>query len=124
MDNEVKNKLLKELKYLVLIFIVMLVFFKLHYNKESMVILIKLAIAHFYLFIIPGYALMLYYFDELEFFERFFIGLGIGYGVQPVLLYLINVVIEVNVLRYNKVISLIMILIGIAIFYSKKFKKN
>ena len=113
-----------EVKYLAAIFVVMLIFFKLHYSKENLIVLLKLALAHFYLFIIPGYCLMLYYFDELEFFERFFIGLGLGYGVQPLLLYVINVMAEINILRYNKIVSVAMIALGLSIFYMAKARKH
>ena len=121
--QETKKTIIKELQYLALIFIVLLVIFKIHYYKESVIILLKLALSHFYLFIIPGYCLMLYYLKELEFYQRFVIGLGIGYGVQPLLLYLINVISEVNILKYNYYVSSAMIIFGIILGYWKIKKK-
>jgi hypothetical protein len=117
MESKTKEQLVSELKHLGLILLVMFIFFKLHYNKESIGVLVKLALAHFFLFIVPGYCLMLYYFERLDFFERFFIGLGLGYGVQPLILYTINVIIEVNILQYNKIVSIGMIILGIGLFY-------
>ncbi len=118
-----KSRMIKELQYLALIFLLLLVIFKIHYYKESISVMLNLTFSHFYLFIIPGYCLMLYYFDKLEFYQRFAIGLGLGYGVQPLTLYLINVTTEVNILKYNYYISGTMIIIGVILGYWKMKKK-
>lgn len=124
-DNirESKKTMIKEVQYLALIFLAMLLIFKIHYYRESLIILLKLVLSHFYLFIIPGYCLMLYYLHELEFYQRFVIGLGLGYGVQPLLLYLINVVSEINILKYNHYVSAGMIVLGIVFGYWKMRKR-
>jgi len=115
-----KEQLVKDLKYLGLIAVVMFVFFKFHYKSESIFILIKLLIAHFYLFILPGYAIMLSFIEKLDFWERFAIALGVGYGVQPLLLYLINTIVKVNILKYNQIVSIALIVIGLLLFFKKK----
>ena len=117
--NEKYKKITGDLKKVLVIALIVLVFFKVHYYKENLLILFKLLIAHILLFILQGYFLMLYYLDELEFSERLIIGLGLGYGVQPLLLYIINVLTEVNILQYNIFVSVGMILVGLAMFYFK-----
>ena len=120
MDEKTRKVLVNDLKNLAIGFLILFVFLRLHYSKENLIVLIKVALAHFMFFIIPGYAMMLDYVDSLDFFERFAIGLGIGYGLQPMILYLINVVIKVNVLAYSEFISGLMVVIGLSLFYFKK----
>ena len=119
LHHETNSTIIGDCKKLLIIAVIVLIFFKVHYYKESIIMLLNLLVSHFYLFILPGYALMLYYIDKLEFSERFVIGLGIGYGVQPLLLYLINTVIEVNILKYNIFVSGAMIIIGILLAKKK-----
>lgn len=119
MNKETTYIFKKDIKNIAIILIVFFIFLKVHYYKESIFVLIKLLLTNAFLFIIPGYCLMLYYLDDLDFVNRFIIGLGLGYGVQPLILYLINVIIEVNILKYNYYVSLMMILVGIFLFYLK-----
>lgn len=121
MKNENKNKsLLNDFKIIAIAFIVMYIFFQIHYYKESPLVLLKTVLAHFYLFIIPGYSVCLVFNDKMNQIERLIIGAGIGYGLQTFLLYLINFIIRRNIMNYNLYVSGALILLGIALFYKKK----
>ena len=67
---EIKNELLLLLAVLGL----MVVVIKIAYYKESAVVVIRAAASLFWLFILPGYALMLYWRQKLNFIERTVIG--------------------------------------------------
>ena len=111
------KKLINESKIVGIAFILFYVLFQIHYHKESMFIVLKAVFAHFYLFIIPGYSLCLIL--KLKQTERFIIALGVGYGLQPFLLYLINFLTQVNIMKYNLYVSAILIILGIVLAYIK-----
>lgn len=67
---EIKDELL----LLLLILAVMIVIIKAAYYKESVILVIRTATALFWLFILPGYALTLYWRQKLDFIERIVIG--------------------------------------------------
>jgi len=102
-----------ELKKIGIIFIIAYIFFQIHYYKESPLVVLRLLLAHFYLFIIPGYCLMLYYFKKIEFIYRFFIGVGLGYALQSLLAFFITLIFNLNLKTYYLVTPIILIIIGI-----------
>lgn len=114
-----KNKLsilLDEFKIIGIAFIFAYVFFQIHYFRENFFVILKVVFAHFYLFIIPGYSICLLFYNKLDRMERLITGIGIGYGLQPFILYLINYFIKVNIMQYNIYVSGAMIIAGIALF--------
>lgn len=118
MESKVK-KLFDEFKIVGIAFVLMYLFFQIHYYKESPLTLIETAFAHFYLFIIPGYSLCLLFYKKINKIERLIIGTGLGYGLQPFILYLINYFVKVNIMNYNIYVSTALTAIGILIFNSQ-----
>src|SRR3989344_266759 len=113
MNHEIRKIILKELKIIGLMFVLFYLMFQIHYYKENLFIILKIAIAHFYLFIIPGYSLCLMFYDKIERLDRLVLGIGVGYGLQPFLLYAINDITRINVMRYNIYVSGALIMIGV-----------
>ena len=111
------KELLKEFNIILILFVIFYLFFQIHYFKESPVVVLKMTIAHFYLFIVPGYALMLFLSEKLNKIVRLIIGLGIGYGVQPLLLYSINIITKTNIMKYNLYLSGLLIILGLVLYY-------
>ncbi len=107
------KQLVDELKKIGILFIVAYAFFQIHYYKESPFTIVRLLVAHFYLFIIPGYCLMLYYLKKIEFPYRVFIGVGLGYALQGILSFLITFLFKINLRSYYLFIPLIIIIIGV-----------
>tara|TARA_Y100000310_G_C20199126_1_gene586045 strand:+ start:201 stop:575 length:375 start_codon:yes stop_codon:yes gene_type:complete len=122
---KIKNIILNDLKLLLIIFIMMFVFFKIYYFNENFFLILKLILSHFYLFLLPGYCLMFYYLKELKFYERFIIGMGLGYGIQPLIVYLIVYIFKVNMLNFNVFVSFFMLFSGLLIgYYKLRGKQN
>ncbi len=119
MKKKIKNLFFEELKIISILSLFLFLFFLSHYYLESLFFIFKLTLAHLFLFILPGYFLILYYIDKISFSERLILGLGIGYGVQPLLLYIINIIIKVNILKFNWLVSFLMILAGFFLFYRR-----
>ena len=123
MKSDVKKAILKELKLIIIAFALFYFFFQIHYYKENVFLVLKMVVAHFYLFIIPGYSICLLFYGKIGQIERLIIGTGVGYGLQPFLLYLINSLIKVKIVEYYIYVSAILILIGILIFYFRTLRK-
>ncbi|MBI2549611.1 hypothetical protein HYV83_00330 [Candidatus Woesearchaeota archaeon] len=64
------GRLRGELKLLAITFFVAAAALKIAYNKESIIEVAKVTAALFWLFVIPGYSLMLHWKDSLGFLER------------------------------------------------------
>lgn len=125
-EQSIKKIIFDEVKILLIAFIIFYAFFQIHYYKESVFVVLKTVIAHFYLFIIPGYSLCWIFYGQIDRIERLILGTGVGYGLQPFLVYLINSIIKVNIGEYYLYVSAAMILLGIGIFIFriKKVNKN
>ena len=80
----IQDSLKKEMVYIVVLLIVEIVLLKIVFNKESLLITLKLALSLFWLFILPGFMLMYLFIDKLNFIERVIAGTVLGmafYGV-------------------------------------------
>ncbi len=117
MKNKLR-RLLDEFKIIGIAFIFTYLFFQIHYFRENFFVILKAVFAHFYLFIVPGYSLCLIFCNKFDRIERLIIGIGIGYALQPFILYLINFIVGINILKYNLFVSGAMIALGAALFYS------
>ena len=95
------------------------IFFKIFYFNESLIIVAKIIIAQTYLFIWPGFVIMLCFKDKISFIYRLLIGIGLGYSLNILITYYVNIIIKVNIGRFYWVIPLIMVIAGIALFLIK-----
>ena len=120
-EVSIMEKVKKELKIIGIIFIIAYIFFQIHYYKENIFTVIRLIIAHFYLFVIPGYFLMLPYIKKISFAYRLFIGAGLGYGAQSLISFMITLVFHMNMKTYYLITPLIFIFIGM--YFSRKVIK-
>lgn len=123
METNLKKHLLDEFKIIALAFVLLYAFFQIHYFKESPLVILKTTIAHFYLFMIPGYSLLLMFYKETSRIERLVLGVGVGYALQSFLLYFISYFLKINMMKYNLLVSAVLILLGIGLF-SRKLKRH
>jgi hypothetical protein len=123
MKSDVRKAILSELKVIIIALVLFYLFFQIHYYKENIFMVVKMVVAHFYLFIIPGYSICLLFYGKIGQIERLIIGVGVGYGLQPFLLYLINELIRVKIGEFYIYVSTILIILGILIFYFRTLRK-
>jgi len=108
----------KELKYVGFLFIIAIIIFKIAFFKESFIILIRNVLSLFWLFVLPGYFLMLYWKEKLEFTERFVIGIVLSAAIIGIFSYYLGL-IGLNIKYHTIVLPLILILIGVIINFRK-----
>ena len=115
--NDKTKELIDEFRIIIPAFAIMYVMFQAHYYNENVITILKAVFAHFYLFIVPGYSMCLIFRKDINRLERLIIGAGVGYGLQPFFLYLINYFVKINIMHYNLYVSALLILAGIGLYY-------
>ena len=119
MDNELALKLRKELTYLGIILIGGIIIFQLLFFRENVITTARTVLSLYWLFILPGFAVMYYWHDKLDFLERLVIGSVLGIAVMGIASYYIGLA-GLHV-KYHLVLPLITI--GISAFFVLE-KKN
>lgn len=120
MNQESLMQMLKEefIKFSAVV-IGLFIFFKIFYLNESMIIVAKIIAAQTYLFILPGFVIMLYFRDNISFIYRLLIGIGLGYSLNTLITYYINIIIKVNIGRFYWIVPLVIVIAGTALFLIK-----
>lgn len=111
-------KLVNELKYLALVFLFLVILFKAVFYKESITIVLKSAWGLFYMFLLPGFFIVYYWHDKLDFIERIIIGFPTSAVIIGVSSYYLGIS-GIHV-KYHVIIPLILILAGLVITIIKK----
>ncbi len=120
--GEQELKLLKkELIYLIIALVSGIFLFKLIFYNETFANLIKFVLSLFWLFVIPGYSMMLYWQKSLDFVERMVIGTALGVGLEGILSYYFGL-FGMHIKFHAIVLPLV--IIGIGAFVFLKFSKK
>jgi len=118
LKKEVFNIIIKEFQYVGFLFLVALIAFKIAFFKENLIVLFRNVLSLFWLFVLPGYFLMLYWKEKLEFVERFIIGIALAAAIIGIFSYYLGL-IGLNIKYHTIVLPLILILFGIIINFRK-----
>ena len=111
----------RELKYIGMIFVLSLIIFKIAFYKENLVVLFRSVLSIFWIFVLAGYFILLYWKEKLSFIERFIIGIVLSAAIIGVFSYYLGL-IGLNIKYHVIVLPLILILLGILINFSKNNK--
>ena len=109
---------LKEMKYLGILFLLALIAFKIAFFRENSIVLLRSVVALFWLFVVPGYFIMLYWKNKLDFIERAVAGIGISAAIIGILSYYISLA-GLNLRFHAIILPLIIILAGVIINLKK-----
>ena len=114
LKKEVFDQIKREFTYIGIIFLMALIFFKIAFFKESIIVLLRIILSLFWLFALPGYFIMFYWKEKLEFLERFIIGIGLSAAIIGIFSYYLGL-IGLNIKYHTILLPIIMIFIGIII---------
>ena len=104
--------------YLGLLFLLALAIFKIAFFKEDLLILLRAVLSLFWLFVIPGYLIMLYWKEKLGFIERFVIGIFVSASVVGISGYYLGLM-GLNIKYHAVVLPIVLITIGILVNFRK-----
>ncbi|MBU90221.1 hypothetical protein CMO94_01660 [Candidatus Woesearchaeota archaeon] len=114
LKKEVFEQVKEELKYIGILFLLVLIIFKIAFFKEEIIVLLRNVLSLFWLFALPGYSIMLYWKEKLGFLERFVIGIVLSTAIIGISSYYLGL-IGLNIKYHTIVLPLVLILIGTAI---------
>lgn len=108
----------KELQYIGLLFLLALVIFKIAFFRESILVLARSVLSLFWLFVLPGYSIMLFWKEKLGFTERFAVGILLSAAVIGVFSYYVGLM-GLNIKYHAVILPLVMVLAGIIINFRR-----
>ena len=111
LKKEVFEQVKKELKYIGILFLLVLIIFKIAFFKEGIIVLLRNVLSLFWLFALPGYFIMLYWKEKLAFTERFVIGIALSASIIGISSYYLGL-IGLNIKYHTIALPLVLILIG------------
>ena len=114
LKKEVFELIKKELQYIGSIFLIVLIIFKIALFKEEIFVLFRTVLSLFWLFVLPGYFILLYWKEKISFMERFFIGIVLSAGIIGILSYYSGIM-GLNIKYHAIILPLVLILVGIVI---------
>ena len=109
----------KELKYMGILFLLVLIIFKIAFYKENLIVLFRNVLSLFWLFALPGYFIMLYWKEKIGFLERFIVGIALSAAIIGIFSYYLGL-IGLNIKYHTILLPLVLILIGIIIINLRK----
>jgi len=119
MKRDLTENIKKELIYLACLFFVIAIAFKIVFYKEGIIVVLRILFALFWIFVLPGYAVMLYWNEKLEFIERFIIGIAISAAVIGSASYYLGL-LGLNIKYHGAILPLVLLCVGAAIAIKKK----
>ena len=114
LKKEAFNDMIRESKYIGILFLLALVIFKIAFYKENFIVLLRSMLSLFWLFVLPGYFIMLYWRENLEFIERFIAGIVLSAAVIGIFSYYIGL-LGLNIRYHAVLLPLVLIFMGIII---------
>ncbi len=118
MKKETFEFVKKEASYIGILFIIAVVMFKIAFYKESFFMLLKIVLSLFWLFLIPGYFIMLFWKERLGFVERAVIGTSFAAAIIGISSYYISLM-GLNLKYHSIALPLLVIFIAIIVNFKK-----
>ncbi|MBS3114036.1 hypothetical protein J4448_02960 [Candidatus Woesearchaeota archaeon] len=87
MKKELFELVKKEFKQVGILFALGLIIFKIVFFNENLIVVFRNVLSLFWLFVLPGYFIMLYWAEKLDFVERLIIGTAVAAGIAGILSY-------------------------------------
>lgn len=116
------QKLKGEGLYLLIAVAAGIVLMKIAFYNESLMSVIRVVLSFFFVFVIPGYSIMLYWIDKLGFAERIIFGTVMGIAVIGASSYYLGL-IGWNVNSQHIALPLMFIALGIALGWKRVNQK-
>jgi len=112
LKKEVFDLMKKESAGVGILFVIFIVLFKLVFFKEDLAVVFRTVLSLFWLFIIPGYIIMLYWREKLGFVERLIIGTALSAALIGISSYYIGL-IGLNIKFHMVILPIALIFIGL-----------
>ena len=119
MKKEVFELVKRELGYIGILFLIVLLIFKIAFFKENFLVLFRNVLALFWLFALPGYVIMLYWREKLEFLERAIVGIALSAAIIGISSYYLGL-LGLNIKYHAVLLPFVIMLLGLIVLLKKK----
>ena len=123
MRKEAFEQMKKELAIISAIFVLTFLAFKAIFLSEDFFIVLRTVAAIFWVLVLPGFAIMLYWREELKFYERLIIGIGVGTALIGLLSYYTGLM-SLHVKYHAILLPLAIILAGFIMAATRKYNPD
>lgn len=119
LDNELK----KEMINIGILFLIAVIILKMVFYKQDTLTVIRIALSLFWLFVIPGFTLMYYWKEKLDFLTRLIAGTILGIAVTGVLGYNLGI-LGINLTIQTIILPVLCIAFGLFLASKKNSNRN
>ena len=123
MRKEAFEQMKNELIIMAVIFILTLLAFKAVFLQENFLVVLRTVTSIFWILIMPGFVIMSYWQEELKFYERLIIGIGVGTVLVGLLSYYAGLA-GLHVKYHAILLPLAIMLAGFIIAVTRKYKPD
>ena len=123
MRKEAFEQMKKELAIISVIFVLTLIAFKIIFLSEDFFVVLRTVTAIFWILVLPGFVIMSYWQEELKFYERLVIGIGVGTALIGLLSYYAGLA-GLHVKYHAILLPLVIILAGFIMAVTRKYKPD
>jgi len=121
-EEKSKEEIIKEVKGLLIVLLVIFIFLKIGFYKDSFLNILIISLGLFWSYILPGYSILAIFKDKVAFVERIFVGFAFSLVLVGVPSYYLGLI---GFSLHNQVYLLpgAVIVIGILIRYYRRDKR-
>ena len=121
MSKEIFNSIKDDLKWIGVLLLLASAIFKIVYFKDNIGVLFRYVISLFWLFVLPGYFIMLHWKEKLDFTERIIIGTALSAAIIGIFSYYIGLK-GLNI-KYHGIFMPIVIVLFSCISIARQLRK-
>ena len=114
MKKELMDKLKKESLSILILFIAIVIMFKILFYKEGFLAVLRTVFALFWVFVLPGFCLMYYWHEQLEFMARLIIGIAVSSAIIGIASYYLGL-LGLNIMYHGIILPAACLVAGFLI---------
>ncbi len=118
LDRELIQKIKGESVYIGILFVISLVMFKILFYKEGFLLVLRLCLSLFWMFVVPGFSLMYYWHEKLGFIERLIVGVALSAALIGIASYYLGLA-GFHIKYHTVVLPVVFLVIGGIIIWNK-----
>ncbi len=122
MKKELTEKLKKESLSILILFLVIIIMFKILFYKEGFLAVLRAVFALFWVFVLPGFYLMYYWHEQLEFMVRLIIGIAVSSAIIGIASYYLGL-LGLNIMYHGIILPAACLIAGFFIIYKEGKEK-
>lgn len=118
MDSELIDKIKQEAIWLSILFIVSAIVLKIIFFRENISVVMRTAAAFFWIFVLPGFAILFYWHEKIPFLERFVAGILLSAAITGISSYYLGLA-GINIMYHSFILPIAIIAVSVFLIWKK-----